>query len=375
MLSAITKIKPKLEIRTFIPQDTSSCKQLVWSPTQGTRPARPDEVIQILASSPARSPPRRQEMPKSDAPKEKMGNSSDKLTDLHTGVSLHNCAPFSPTSRALGNQSLFGPIGPGSAPRNKRAPVTDAVVSYPPAVPLQDSVHAIIEQQKQSDCHHFINVPSGVNNLKYMFKRTCGVPIVRPFPESPAFAKYRGRHDSGQWRYGKHSKYHQPPPHSPSYAPKTDSNYVVWNSNIGGQSLAQHLAQPQAPGCLHQAADAGSLLIPAQGLMKPIDYWDLLYRLEADLCERLRTANEPITPFYQLYIAQLQQARMMAVSTKLPQRGQMDNKMWLQALEKEIQSIWTHRPGQVGDSPMIMARKRDYESVLNEEIGKVRLED
>lgn len=372
MLSAITKTKPNLEICTFIPQSMSSCEQLVWSPTQGTRPRRPDEVFQILASSPARSPPAHQVIPKSDARMENVESLSGKLTDLHTGVSLRNSAPLSPTSRALGNQSPFGPIGPSSASRNKRAPMTDAVVGYPTPVTLQDSVHAINGQQKQSDCHRPMNVPSGVKSPEYTVKRARGVLGVEPFSASSNLAKIQGRHDSGQWRYGRHSKCYQPLLHSQCYTPMADSNYLVSNPDIGGLSPAQHPAQPQ--GLLHQATDSGHLLIPAQGLMKPIDYWDLLYRLEADLCERLRRANEPMTPFYEIYIAQLHQARMMATSTKLPHRGRMDNKMWLEALEREMQSIWTHGPGQIADNPMIMARKRDYESVVNKEIGKVWLE-
>lgn len=313
-------------------------------------------------------------MPKGDAPKKDMGHSSEKLTDLLAGVSLHDSAPLSRTSRALGNKSPFGPIGPGSSRRNKRAPVTDAVIGYPTAVPLRDSVHAIDREQKKIDCHRPISMTSGVNSPQKTVKRSRGVPGIQSISATPNLAEFRPRYDSGQWRYGRHSKYYQPPPHFQCYTPLTDTDNFIWNSDIGGLNPAQHPAQPQAPGSLHQATNPGHLLIPAQGLMKPIDYWDLLYRLEADLGERLRTANEPITPFYQLYIAQLQQARMMAVSTKLPQRESMDNKTWLQALEREIRSIWSYRPGQVGDSPMIMARKRDYETVVNEEIGKVWLE-
>ena len=351
-----------------------SGEQLVWSPTQGTRPRRPDEVFQILASSPARSAPRHQGLPKSDGPKETLGDLAGKLTDLHTGVSLDKSAPLCPTSRALGNQSPFGPIGPGSTSRNKRAPGMDAMVRYPTPVPLQDLAHAINRQKKQSDCHRPINVPSGANSPIYTIKKSCSVSGVETFSASPILAKFQGRHDSGQWRYGRYSKYFQPPLDSQCYAPMADSNYSVSNSDVGGLSPDQHPAQPQAPGSLYKATDPGHLLIPAQGLMKPIDYWDLLYRLEADLCERLQRAKEPMTPFYQIYIAQLQQARMMAISTKLPHRGRMDKKMWLQALEREIQSIWTRRPGQIGDNPMVMARKHDYENAVNEEIGKVWLE-
>ena len=352
----------------------SSGEQLVWSPTQGTRPRRPDEVFQVLASSPARSPPRHQGLPESDAPKESLGDLAGKLTDLHTGVSLDNSAPLYPPSRALSDQSPFGPIGPGSASRNKRVPVTDAVVGYTTPVPLQDSAHAINGQKKQSDCHSSINVQSGANSPVYTAKKTRGVPGVETFSASLNLAKFQGRHDRGQWRYGRHSKYFQYPLDSQCYTPMADSNYFVSDSDIRGLSPAQHPAQPQAPRCLPQATEPGHLLIPAQGLLKPIDYWDLLYRLEADLSERLRRAKEPMTPLYQIYVAQLQQARMMAISTKLPHRGRMDKKMWLQALEREIQSIWTRRPGQIGDNPMVMARKHDYENVVHEEIGKVWLE-
>ena len=358
MLSEITKIKPKLEIPTFIPQDMSSCERLVWSPTHGTRPARPDEVFRLLESTPARSPPRYQEMPTSDAPKENMGNSSEKLTVLPTGLSLDNCAPLSPTSRALGNQSPFGPIGSSCAPRRKRASVTDAIVGYPLEVPLQASVPAITEPQRQSDCHRSIKMPSGVNSPEYIFKKTRGMPSVRPFSPSPNLAKFQGRRDSGQWRYGRNSKYHQ------DASISSPSTSFFSNSDSG--------SSPSGPLC--QITDLGHMLIPAQGFMMPIDYWDLLYRLEADLCERFRMVNEPITPFYQLYIAQLQQARMVAISTKLPHRERMDDKAWLQVLRRETQSIWAHGPGQIGDNPMIMARKRDYESVVNKEISKVWLE-
>lgn len=352
----------------------NSGEQLVWSPTQGTRPRRPDEVFQILASSPAHSPARQQGLPKSNAPKDIFGDLSGKLSDLHIGVSLDNSAPLSPTSRALGTQCAFGPIGSGSASRKKWAPVTDAVVGYPTPVPLQDSVHALNGQKKQRDSHRPMNVPPEANSPVGTVEKIHGVPGVETFSVFPNLAKFQGRHDKGQWRYGRHSKLFQPALDSQYYTPMTDLKYFVANSDIGGLSPAQHSAQPEAPGPLYQATVPGHLLIPAQGLMKPIDYWDLLYGLEADLCERLRRANEPMTPLYQIYIAQLQQARMMAISTKLPHRGQMDKKMWLQALEREIQNIWTREPGQIGDNPMVMARKHDYENVVNEEIGKVYLE-
>ena len=374
MLSEPTKIKRKLEIRTFVPQNASSSEQLVWSPTQGTRSRRADEVYQILATSPAGSTPGHQGMPRSDAPKESIENLSGRLTDFHPGMSLHNSVPLSPPLRAPGSRSPFGPIGPGSVSRNKHAPTTDAVLAYPTPVPLQDPVHKIYGQQKQGGCPRPIDISSGVNSPEYTINRIRGVPGVWPFSAPPHLARFQGRHDSGQGRYGRDSKYFQPPQHPQFYTPTTDSKAFVPNPGIGGLPHAHSPARPLAPASLDQVTGPELLVNPAQGLMKPIDYWNMLYQLEVDLCERLQMANEPMSQSYQDYIAQLEQARMMAIRTKLPHRGRMSNNMWLLALEREIQSIWTQRPGQIADNPMIMARKRDYEKLVNEEMDKARLE-
>ena len=374
MLSDITKIKPKLEIRTFIPRNASSSEQLVWSPTQGTRPRRPDEMYEMLATSPARSIPRHQEMPRSDTPKEIMEDLSGKRKGFHTEVPFYNSASLSPTSRALDKKSPFGPIGQGSASRNKHASTTDAVLGHPTPVTLQDSVHRPDGQQEQGGGHRPISVSSGMNSLEYTVNGAQGVPGAESFSAAPNLARLQGRQYSGQGRYGRHSKYFQPPLDPLYYTPLTDSDYFASNSDIGDLPPAQAPAQPLAQESLYQATGSAHLLIPAQGLMKPIDYWDMLYQLEVHLRESLREANEPMTQAHWNYIAQLEQARMMAIRTKLPHRGRMSKKMWLLALEREMQSIWTQRPGQIEDNPMIMARKRDYEKIVNEEMEKACLE-
>ena len=328
----------------------------------------------MLATSPARSIPGHQEKPRSDAPKENMENLSGKPTDLHTGVSLHNSASLSPNPRALDNQSPFGPIGPGSASRNKHAPTTDAVLGYPTPALSQDSVHMMKANQKQGSYYRPINMPSGMNSLEHTIDRSRGVPGVEPFSGDPELAKFQGRHHSGQGRYGRHSKYFQPPLHPQFYAPITDSEYFVANPDIGELPSTQPPAQPLSPGSLYQVTGSESLIIPAPGLMRPIDYWDMLYQLEVDLRERLRKTNEPMPQLYQDCIAQLEQARKMAIRTKLPHRGRMSKKMWLRALEMEMQSIWTEGPGQMGDNSIIMARKRDYVRVVHEEMDKAWLE-
>ena len=374
MLSDINKIKPKLEIRTFIPRNASSSEQLVWSPTQGTRPRRPDEVYQMLATSPARSILGNQEMDGSDASKEIMEDLSGKLRDSHTGEPFHNPAPLSPTSKGLDNQAPFRPISPGSVSRNKHAPTTDTVLGHPTPVTLQDSVHRTDEQQKQGSGHSPISVSSGMNSPEYTANGTLDVHGVKSFSAAPNLARLQGRQYSGKGRYGRHSRYFQPPLHPLYYTPLTDSDYFASNPDVGESPPAQPPVQPLAQESLYQAVGSANLLIPAQGLMKPIEYWDMLYRLEVHLRESLREANEPLTQSHWYYLAQLEQARMMAIRTKLPHRGRMSKKMWLPALEREKQSIWTQRPGQAEDNPMIMARKRDYEKLVNEEMEKAWLE-
>ena len=210
-----------------------------------------------------------------------------------------------------------------------------------------------------------------MDSLEYTVNDTRGVPGMETLSAAPNFTRLQGRQHSGQGRYGRHSKYFQPPPHPLYYTPLTESDYFVSNPEIGDLPPAQPPTQPLAQGSFYQVTDTADLVIPAQGLMKPIDYWDMLYQSEVHLRESLRQANEPMTQSCWYYIAQLEQARLMAIRTKLPHRGRMSKKMWLLTLEREMQSIWTQRPGQIEDSPMIMARKRDYERVVHEEMERV----
>ena len=327
----------------------------------------------MLATSPAPSILRHQEMPSSDAPKEIKKDLSGERKGFHTGVPFHNSAPLSPISRAPDNQSPFGPIGQGSASRNKHASPTDAVLGHPAPVTLQDSVHRPDGQQRQSGGHQ-ISVSSGMNSPEYTGNSTRSVPGLESFSAAPNLVRLQGRQYSSQGRYGRRSKYFQPPLHPLYHTPLTESHYLASNSDIGDISPAQPPAQPLAQETPYQATSSAQLLIPAQGLMRPIEYWDMLYQLEVHLRESLQEANEPMTQSHWYYIAQLERARMMAIRTKLPHRGRMSKKMWLLALEREMQSIWTQRPGQIEDDPMIMARKRDYEKIVNEEREKARLE-
>ena len=327
----------------------------------------------MLATIPAPSILRHQEMPSSDAPKEIEKDLSGERKGFHTGVPFHNTAPLSPPSRAPDNQSPFGPIGQGSASRNKHASTTDAVLGHPTPVTFQDSVHRPDGQQRQSGGHQ-TSVSSGMNSPKYTGNGTRGVPGVESFSAAPNLARLQGRPHLSQRRYGRRSNYFRPSLHPLYHTPLTESEYLASNSDSGELPPAQPPAQPLAQENPYQATSSAHFLIPAQGLMGPIDYWDMLYQLEVHLRESLQEANEPMTQSHWYYIAQLEQARMMAIRTKLPHRGRMSKRMWLLALEREMQSIWTQKPGQIEGNPMIIARKRDYEKIVNEETEKARLE-
>ena len=59
---------------------------------------------------------------------------------------------------------------------------------------------------------------------------------------------------------------------------------------------------------------------------------------------------------------------MTAVATNLPARGNLHKKKWLSVLQKEMNGIWKAQTGMMPLSPIVVARKQDYEKVIEEEI-------
>ena len=108
--------------------------------------------------------------------------------------------------------------------------------------------------------------------------------------------------------------------------------------------------------------------------MAPVDYWDLLYKRENDIRKRLADAHLPLTEDILEYFTRLEQGRLTAVASNLPVRGTLSRKKWLNRLYDELEGVWKPRPGMLPETPVIIARKQDYEKAIDQEIRAVRRE-
>ena len=117
-----------------------------------------------------------------------------------------------------------------------------------------------------------------------------------------------------------------------------------------------------------------SLVVPLPGSMPAIDYWNMLHQRETDIQTRLANANVPMTVLQQDYISRLGNARIAAVTSRLPLRGKKSSQLWLQILQKELNGIWEQRPGDQPQTAVVMDRKADYEKAVLREIEVALLE-
>lgn len=115
-----------------------------------------------------------------------------------------------------------------------------------------------------------------------------------------------------------------------------------------------------------------SLTVPAPGSMHPIDYWDMLYQREIDIHTRLASAGMPMTDVQHDYVARLGEARIAAVASKMPLRGQMAPIEWLEVLAKELDRL--HLPGVMPLTSVTVDRKKDYGKAVRREIELVEIE-
>ena len=108
--------------------------------------------------------------------------------------------------------------------------------------------------------------------------------------------------------------------------------------------------------------------------MDPLSYWNLLYHRENSILSRLAAAGLHLTDAQAQYIARLQQARVSAAASQLPYRGHKGKAGWLKQLEEVLDGIWVMKPGQTGFPEEVVARKRDFERAVCEEIEMARME-
>lgn len=142
-------------------------------------------------------------------------------------------------------------------------------------------------------------------------------------------------------------------------------------SNQSSQSFLHMMAQTQMPPSMAHAPDNEILSVPPPGSMDPLVHWNLLHQREFEIRTRLQNANRQMTEQEHRYIFQLREARVNAVATQMPARNGMSQGKWLAELGRTLRGIWKTGPGGTGFTPLVVARKMDFEQAVEREIERI----
>ena len=142
-------------------------------------------------------------------------------------------------------------------------------------------------------------------------------------------------------------------------------------SNQSSQSCPHMMAQTQMPPSMAHAPDNEILSVPTPGSMDPLVHWNLLHQREFEIRTRLQNANRQMTEQEHRYIFQLRKARVNAVATQMPARSGMSQGKWLAELGRTLRGIWKTGPGGTGFTPLVVARKMDFEQAVEREIERI----
>ncbi|KAL9065518.1 MAG: hypothetical protein Q9161_008170 [Pseudevernia consocians] len=425
--SKAKSLPKKLEISnipTFVPQHAMQSEELVWSPTSGTRPRRPDETYQQSRKAPpANLMQFSQDIPPNvisayNIKNQYLFHGSRDLSDTPTHSHHHSDSlrmtpppqfkstqsPLNPSAAALSSRSKENSI-----PRRKRRNNLEET-------PFPDNVDRMMEMatfshdsnREHSPSSHFdstaypvddlsrTNSPSQFKGPRYPSNQARGVYGAEPFSAPPSVPGYGDLHQTGQSLYGGPPSPFQgqlgPFPPGPdaascppfasqvSYAP----NPEIWATHSPQprrgalphqmphqitQPFPHMLAQTQTPPVPAQAPNSSETLsVPPPGFMPPLDYWNMLHQRETEIRTRLQHAHRPMTDQEHRYIFLLGEARITAVATQMPARGGMSKGKWLAELGRTLRSIWKTGPGGTGFSPVVVARKVDFEKAIEREM-------
>lgn len=278
---------------------------------------------------------------------------------------------------------------------NPRHPVSD--VSGSDGV---EPVSAPAEIQSFGNSHITVGgLYEGANNPPYLVQArheqytAAEVPSFHPQPgqvpyheaNSPSFqfqssqAPNYGRRSPSfkpphiQERHGR-SKHHNPSHRGARYPFLPPIQQQPFNHNYDNLHHGTAIPHQQMQQIPQGTPPNGSLIVPPPGSMHPVEYWDMLHQRELDIKHRLSNANIPITDIQSDYIARLGHARVSAIASKLPARGPRSAIAWLELLSKELEEVWLHHPGAMPLTPVIIARKKDYERAVQREIQLVEIE-
>ena len=265
------------------------------------------------------------------------------------------------------------------------------------------------------------NSASQVGGARYPSSQAREFLGVEPFSAPPSIPGYGNLHQTGQGMHGgPPSPFQSQPPHSLARSPSPFQdqrlhsmsrpaaglphvptgelphvpNPDLWTAppsrpHHGGsqtqppnqiiQPVPQRMVQSQVPQFVNQAPPDLSnenLIVPPQGFMLPLDYWDMLHQRETDILTRLQHANRPMTTQEQIYIHKLGEARVDAAASQLPFRGNTRKGKWLAELARTLRNVWRAGPdGKPGFfPPVVVARKQDFVKAIEMEMARVERE-
>ena len=405
--------------KKFVPGNAMASEELVCSPTSGTRPRLPDEMYQQGTGAQPAIPSQSGQETLPNAISASSFESQDPLhgsrgypgpaardyrhSDL---IRRHPPQPFRSTLSQL-NQSAVRPsplnenFDPGNGQPNNSGEMSvpgniDEMMEMMEMTSLSGGTHS-----SDSSSSHYDNTafpgqdmsqewpPSRYQGPQYPPSRA-----LVPYSAPPSTPSYGPLHQTGQGIYGgpsspSHSQIgplqHRPDPFAfvgevrdaqswisylerPTYEPLPDQlpNRIL-------QLLPQGTAQAPIPSFLTQEAapppqaNDDPFFIPPPGSMHPLDYWDLLHQRETEIRIRVVHANRPMTIQENYFILFVGEARVNAVATYMPSRGNMSKDEWVQVLLDTRKNIWATVP-RMESNPIDIARKTDFEMAVSREL-------
>lgn len=400
-------------------------EELVWSPTSGTRQRRPDEIYQPSPRArPANTPQFGQEISPNvssayNLKTQYLFHGSRDLFDTPMKSHRHSDSlHLTPPPQFKSTQSPLNPSAAQSSGskenlnlrRDRRSnleetPFPDnidrmmemATLSHDPNSRLSPPSHIDSTAYPATDLSR-TNSPSQFKGPRYPSSQARGVYGAEPFSAPPSIPGYGTLHQTGQGMYGGPpspfqgqlgpfqpgsdavASFHHPFPGQVPYVP----NPEIWATrsprprrgallnqmpNQITQPIPQMMAQTQiAPPRALAPSSETLLIVPPPGSMLPLDYWNMLHQRETEIRTRLQHANRPMTDQEHEYISLLGEARITTVATQMPARGNMSKGKWLAELGRTLRSIWKTGSGGMGFSPVVVARKMDFEKAVQREI-------
>ena len=414
------------KIPTFVPRNALGSQELVWSPTSGTRQRRPDEIYQQSTDARPADP--------TQFGREISPNLTSAY-NLRNQYLFHGDRDFSDSLSKNHRHSDSIRMTPPPQFKSTLSPLNPSVASSSRSkenlnrrrkhrnnledTPFPESVDRMMEMarmrhdpdSRHSSSTHYDttaypvqdlsrpNSPAHFRGPRHPSNQVRGVYNADPFSAPPSVPHYGNMRQTGQGLYsGSSSPFRghlgpsQPAPDTSSFHPfdAYAPDPHIWSTNHSSQSRhgvspnqmpnqifqpVPHItAQAQIPLSMAQVSNSENLILPPQGYMSPLDYWNMLHQREIEIRTRLQNANRPMTAQEIHYIFLLSEARVNAVATQMPARGNMSKHNWLKELGRTARSIWKTGPGGMGFDPIVVARKEDFQKAIEREIERTSRE-